>query len=46
MENNEEQDKEAAKENLQKFKKQMQNEGKLPKDNEKPEPIDKYKSYY
>lgn len=47
MENNtDDQIKEAAKKKLLEYKKQMQNEGRLPKDGEKPEPIDQYKSYY
>lgn len=40
------QKKEVARKKLLEYKKQMQNEGRLPKDNEKPEPIDKLKSYY
>lgn len=46
MENNEEEKKEVARKKLLEYKRQMQNEGRLPKDGEKPEPIDQYKSYY
>lgn len=45
-ERSEAQKKEAAIKKLLEYKKQMQNEGRLPKDNEKPEPIDKFKSYF
>lgn len=43
---NENQEKEAAKEKLQKYKKQVQNEGRSPKEGEKPESIDKLKNYF
>ena len=43
---NEKQEKEAAKKKLLEYKKQMQNEGRLPKDGEKPESIDKLKNYF
>lgn len=46
MENNEEEKKAAAMKKLLEYKKQMQNEGRLPKDGEKPEPIDKIKNYF